>query len=268
MVGYSWSRTCNILSRRWGVPPLHAHWQCTVMWWCMFVFEFCFLGHMAWQVYARDSRECFAKVRHQYILSAASAFTFWNNWAFRMQSGAWPTKMHLNTTPFMKVSHLLPWKRMCSNTSSLKVPHEILGQQHLPSMTQAFRLACTAGPTGECLCPFSSCHSIYMASDPQLWAAIFSPHICRHRGSLVAAWENRLLITCFKSSTLSGKHLTTISALRFKWTPKQRDTLKQLFLPKFSHFFQKQQFSVGVIPTTPSDMWCLPQSTHLLRAEM
>ena len=92
----------------------------------------CFLGQMAWQVYARDSRECFAKVRHQYILSAASAFTFWNNWAFRMQSGAWQAwrwapekaiakKMHLNTTPFMKVSHLLPWKGMCSNTSSLKV---------------------------------------------------------------------------------------------------------------------------------------------------
>ena len=201
----------------------------------------CFLGQMAWQVYARDSRECFAKVRHQYILSAASAFTFWNNWAFRMQSGAWQAwrwapekaiakKMHLNTTPFMKVSHLHPWKRKCSNTSSLKVHHESNGQQHLPSMTQVFRLACTAGPTRECLCPFSSCHSIYMASDPQLWAAIFPPHICRHRGSLVAAWENRLLIACFKSSAPSGRHLTTISALQFKWTSKQRDTLKQLFL--------------------------------------
>ena len=47
-------------------------------------------------------------------------------------------------------------------------PQPPLGQQHLPSMTQVFRLASTAGPTGECLCPFSSCHSIYMASDPQL----------------------------------------------------------------------------------------------------
>ena len=47
-------------------------------------------------------------------------------------------------------------------------PQPPLSHQRLPSMTQVFRLACTASPAGECLCPFSSCHSIYMASDPQL----------------------------------------------------------------------------------------------------
>ena len=231
------------------------------LWWWMFVFEFVFLGQMAWQFYARDSRECFAKVRHQYILSAASAFTFWNNWAFRMQSGAWqawrwaPEKAIANEdapqhnsfheslpSPPVKrdvLKHLFfespPWN-----------PRPAAPPFNDPGLSTC--LHCRSYPAGECLCPFSSCHSIYMASDPQLWAAIFSPHICRHIGSLVAAWENRLLITCFKSSTLSGKHLTTISALRFKWTPKQRDTLKQLFLPKFSHFFsQKQQFNVRLI---------------------
>ena len=141
------------------------------MWYCMFVFVF-FCKQMTWQIYVRDSRECFAKVRHQYILSAASAFTFWNNWAFRMQSGAWqaqwwaPEKAIANeNAPQHNSFHeSLPSphvKRDVLKHLFFESPQPPLGPQHLPSMTQAFGLVCTAGPTEGSVCahfpPVTAC---------------------------------------------------------------------------------------------------------------